>query len=355
MKWRLSGVLLFAAVSVLSAQDLPIPLVIFPYGGPDPQVRDTYGYALFAVPDLLREKLEATGKFRFLPLDPQGRSQGTGPEDEVIRLEAAREAGADYYVWGYLVGSSAGVKVVHRITETRQGTPVKVVSQDLPGGAELIDAMDRSVVDLAAGLNKELEALPPRVITVERVVEVSGPSPQTTPLVQTAIPPSGPPSDFSLGSGLTVFTGTYAGILAGALYLKAEITHPLNNEGSWDWGADLMIHGIRPAADAQLPEDQVPDLAYVPLLMKTSRRWNLGGFLDLGWELKAGGSLLIGTLGGNPTVLFRPAWSTGPLVEFWPAQTLGLRFQLDYLGTFLDWGKNYLQSLRLGLSFRFDV
>ncbi len=324
----------------------PIRVVIFPYSSPDPQVTLNYGYALFAVPDLLQEKLENSGRFIVLKLPQEDKIPGAAAEESEYRQESAEKIQADYFIWGYLLATEKGLKVVHKVMETRDGRTVKVETQDLPLGVSLIDVLESSAVSFSEGLKVALVPLPPQVKIIEKLVERVVEVPTNLSRKST--------SNLETSTGLAAFLGNYNGLLAGALFFRLELTYPLDSQGVFDWGADLSLQGIKKAEGSTLAPGEVPELAYLPMLLKSSVRWHLP-FLDLGWELKAGGSLFMGTYGGNSMFMMRPSWSTGALMELWPQQSLSLRFHLDYLGTWLDLQGGYLPSLRLGMGLGFDL
>ncbi len=130
----------------------PPVIAVFPYFCPDPEEAKNLAWAVFAVPDMVRERLLDENRFILVEKTEMEdkASQAALPSDyytgEKNRLSVARSCGADFYTWGYMLRTVDGIKVFHGLVNASSGRTVHLESASLPDGKELIGAMERSVI-----------------------------------------------------------------------------------------------------------------------------------------------------------------------------------------------------------------
>lgn len=311
-------------------------LLVFPYSSPDSSVQKSWGYALFAVPDLLREKLQNQPGFTLL--SPSGPA-----ETAEARLAQARERQADFYLWGYLVRSGKGLKVFHQLVEVPGGSVRHAESQDLPADVSLIDTMTASTSQFADWLKTGLPPPEPQIVVIEKTVEKT-----VEKVVEVPRPSTWNASPVLGGMG---FGGVYAKLLDGSGLLEFN--------GRWggpawlEWGFSAGLGTLKhPAATASLPTF---DILLVPLHGLVAVKTAGSDLLTAGWELRAGTSALFGRYGSNTVAAFCPSWGTGPFVEFLPASSLSFRTTLDYQAAWVTLNQTWLPALRLSFGFTFDL
>lgn len=157
----------------LGAQNKTYPqILIFTYPAPVDGDKQSVQYASYAIPDLLRERLLAEGRYKLIErrvlaekMAAIGLSAGAVLSADQ-ELQLARACGADYYVSGYFLFKDAALLVMHRLVECREGTTVYQKSTVLPEGPELFGTLEASAIDLT-DRSRDLIALPTITIVVK--------------------------------------------------------------------------------------------------------------------------------------------------------------------------------------------
>lgn len=322
----------------------PNTLVIFPYFSPDPAVEKAYGYALFAVPDLIRESLAKEVRFRLV--SDNGPPVAALPER---RLERARDLKTDFFLWGYVLRTTAGLKVFHNIMATETGESVHFESEVLPPGEALIDTMEASSRHFADWIVLQLPEKTPLVQTVEKTVVVEK---VVERLVEV---PFMPTVTMETAFGVLTFAEGFNSVFAGTGLLKLDASFPLKGVTWFQWGASSRLFSVKDSGNQEAAPNLSLDVLYFPVLAFAGLKANLWDVMELGWDLKAGASFLFGRYNGTTVNLMRPSWGTGVSMELFPKFKLSAKAGFEYLATWIDFKGFYLPSFDLTLGLTFDL
>ena len=180
---------LFSAVlftTALSAADDPGyeegrggVVAVFPYFTADGTAAESE-YAVFMVPDMIKIKLSESARFILLdPVELENAVTNLTLKNEYYReeascLAAARAAGTDYYIRGYLYSAGEDLSVVHTVVSTAEGRVLHMEKQKLPRNRELVELLEKSSELFADWINRKLPDPEPDVVVIERetVIEV---------------------------------------------------------------------------------------------------------------------------------------------------------------------------------------
>jgi len=146
-------------------------IAVFAYADPGGFLKREDAFARYAIPDMIRAGIGKEGRFGLA--DKAAGAAGEATEEQM--RAAAREVGADHFVWGYIGSLDGGIGVFHRVVETESGRTVHESFGRLPSGEGIFDALEKSVGDLQAWIAADLPLRGPEVVYVEKEIVVEKP------------------------------------------------------------------------------------------------------------------------------------------------------------------------------------
>jgi hypothetical protein len=317
-------------------------VAILPYSSPDPAVANRFSYALYAVPDLLREQLMADARFSVVERRRVDEAIAAGPRldaglaDEEGRRSIAAACGSDYYVWGYILESAEGLRVFHLFSETESGRTLHASTLVLPEGPGLIDRMADSVLDLYRWTQAELPALaekPPeeKTVVVEKTVIVEKPVIVERTIVVTEREEVVRRLGLSLSPslGYLLFPWTFRNDLKPVPAAGLAVAWAPRGSAAFEAGLDLRFTKLENADRAGV---SAIDVVMLPVLAEAALLWEpLEGF---GLRLSAGGgfSLIFGRVNSEYMNYLKPLASAGVDARWLPSPglSIGVGVRLAY-------------------------
>ncbi len=321
-----AGFLSWTAPCAAGAQeaDGPATIAVFPYFSPDPAIAEGFAYALYAVPDLLRERLMADPRFAVAgraAVDAAIAAEGFKADAAAVdagRQAVARRCGADYFIWGYILRSGEGLRVFHALVEVETGRTLHLVNRVLPEGPELIDAMSDSVLALHDWTKAGLEPLhrPERIVEKTVVVEKTLVVKETQTLVRKV--------GLSLSPSISylLFPWSFSADLRPVPAAGLEVSWTPGNGSPFDAGLDLQFSTLRNKDGAGI---SAIDVIMLPVLAEAGLRWMPSERFGLRAAAAGGFSLIFGRVNAILMDYPRPLISARVDAEWQPSQGFSAR------------------------------
>jgi hypothetical protein len=155
-------------------------IAVFAYGDSGGFLKREDAFARYAIPDMIRSGISQEGRFSLADKaacdDALAKAGAAGEATEEQMRAAARDLGADHFIWGYIGSLGDGIGVFHRVVETESGLTLHESFGRLPSGQGIFDALEKSVGELQAWIATDLPLRGPDVVYVEKEVVVEKPA-----------------------------------------------------------------------------------------------------------------------------------------------------------------------------------
>ncbi len=285
-----------------------VPVIaVFPYFCPNADDAEEFSWALFAVPDMIRERLLEGDRFILLEkseLTAAAASSGLSADyyvREESRLAVAQQVGADFYSWGYLIRSETGLKVFHGMVNARTGRTLHLESFLLPEDQSLISVMEDSVLAFEEWARRSL----PEVARVER------PLPAAVRNSRFAL---------SVSAGYLTHPLVFSDTLQPSLMANLLLAYRPKGQSFYTIGMSASFSIL----NSLNPETQPIEIAMLPLLFSIGINPELSSVLDLDVAVSGGASLIFGRVNMEFLSYLRPTLSQESALVWFPRNKLSL-------------------------------
>lgn len=336
----------FAQDTAKSEGNIPV-IAVFPYFCPDPVDAKDLAWAVFAVHDMVRERLLSGNRFVLsekTELAEKAMAAGLSGDyymHDESRLAVARESGADFLTWGYILKTEKGLRVFHGLADVASGRTMHIESALLPEDKTLIPAMEQSVLSFEEWSKNELpEKIIPPVRTEVVIVEKE---------IRTPTKKIG----FSLSPSVGVLTHPwiFRDSLASTPTLGLLLSYTPKGQRFFDFGLNVSCTLLREAD----PESQKIEIVMLPIMLSSGANIPLFSFLDLGFVLSGGACFIFGRVNMEFLSYARPAAAIESSLILIPLRKISVTVGTRILYVFNSYANQSMIAVepKMGMHFKF--